>query len=260
MKIIRNAIISVVVIALLAFTAFFVLDAYNKGTIGNKAEKVADSFTEDLIGTWQGEYSISRITFKEEGKVSLTILGASLNGEYQDSYDLEKETHTLKVKYTTSFGVSVEAYYIAEINENQLSLIDTRLDSVKMIYTRVGAGDSSDADATKSTSTSKVYNPGLKRATKDLMGKWNSTQSQSSGFEFKENSEVSLRLLGIGYDGTYSVEIDDVTNRVILKVDYISVGNVSVSNSYYLSIEDGVMTLYQVGYENISTTYTKAEF
>lgn len=258
MKIIRNAIISVVVIALLAFTAFFVLDAYNKGTIGNKAEKVADSFTEDLIGTWQGEYSISRITFKEEGKVSLTILGAALNGEYQDNYDLEKETHTLRVKYTTSFGVSVEAYYIAEIKEDQLSLIDTRLDSVKMIYTRVGTDDVSDADTT--AGTSKVYNPGIKGVNKDILGKWNSTQSQSSGFEFKENSEVSLRLLGIGYDGTYSVEIDDVTNRVILKVDYISVGNVSVSNSYYLSIEDGVMTLYQVGYENISTTYTRAEF
>jgi hypothetical protein len=105
-----------------------------------------------------------------------------------------------------------------------------------------------------------VYNPGIKKANEDLLGKWNSNQSQSSGFEFKENSEVSLRLLGIGYDGTYSVEIDDVTKRVILKVDYISVGNVSVSNSYYLSIENDVMTLYQVGYENFSTTYTKAEF
>jgi hypothetical protein len=258
MKIIRNAIISVVVIALLAFTAFFVLDAYNKGTIGNKAEKVADSFTEDIIGTWQGEYSISRITFKEEGKVSLTILGAALNGEYQDSYDLEKETHTLRVKYTTSFGVSVEAYYIAEIKDDQLSLIDTRLESVKMIYKRIGTEGASDTGTT--ASTSKVYNPGIKKANEDLLGKWNSNQSQSSGFEFKENSEVSLRLLGIGYDGTYSVEIDDVTKRVILKVDYISVGNVSVSNSYYLSIENDVMTLYQVGYENFSTTYTKAEF
>lgn len=258
MKIIRNAIISVVVIALLAFTAFFVLDAYNKGTIGNKAEKVADSFTEDLIGTWQGEYSISKITFKEDNKVSLTILGASLNGEYQDNYDLEKETHTLKVKYSTSFGVSVEAYYIAEIKEDQLSLIDTRLDSVKMIYKRVGSDSVSEDDTTQSTS--KVYNPGIDKAKKDLLGKWNSTQSQSSGFEFNEDYSVSLRLLGIGYDGNYSLEIDNATNRVVLKIKYISVGNVSVSNSYYMSIDNGSMTLHQVGYENISTTYTKADF
>ena len=258
MKLIRNAIITVIVLALLAFTAFFVLDAYNKGTIGNKAEKVADSFTEDLIGTWQGEASISRITFKEEGKVTLTVFGAALNGEYQDNFDLDTQKHTLKVKYTTAFGVSVEAYYIAEINENELSLIDTRLDSVKMIYTKVNSADASDPADT--TTTSKVYNPGVDKVKKDIIGKWNSTQSQSSGYEFKEDSTVSLRLLGISYDGSYAIETDSATNRVILKINYVSVGNVSVSNSYYMSIADDVMTLNQVGYENISTTYEKAEF
>lgn len=257
MKIIRNAIISVVVIALLAFTAFFVLDAYNKGTIGNKAEKVADTFTEDLIGTWQGESSISRFTFKEDGKVSLTIFGAALNGEYQDNFDLDTQKHTLKVKYSTAFGVSVEAYYIAEIKDDKLSLIDTRLDSVKMIYTRA---DSSESTNSSDNVTSNVYNPGVERAKKDLLGIWNSTQSQSSGFEFKEDSTVSLRLLGIGYDGTYSLVTDESTNRIILKIKYISVGNVSVSNSYYMSIEDDTMSLYQVGYENICTTYEKSDF
>lgn len=263
MKIIRYAIISVVVIALLAFTAFFVLDAYNKGTIGNKAEKVADSFIEELIGGWQGEASISRITFKEDGKVTLTVLGAALNGEYEDNFDLETQKHTLWVKYTTAFGVSVEAYYIAEINGDKLSLIDTRLDSVKMIYTRIGSSAENNTDLETDTtgkSSDKVYNPGTKRAMKELMGKWNSTQSQSSGFEFKEDSTVSLRLLGIGYDGTYSLETDAATNRIVLKIEYISVGNVSVSNSYYMSIEDDIMTLYQVGYENISTTYKKTDF
>lgn len=257
MKIIRNAIISVVVLGLLLFTFFFVLDAYNKGTIGNKAEKVADTFTQDIIGTWQGEYSISKITFKEEGVVSLTIFGAVLNGEYEDNYDLEKEQHTLRIKYNTAFGVSVESYYLAELEGNTLSLIDTRLDSMKMIYTKVSS-DNSQGDSNQKSTT--VYNPGIDKVKKDILGKWNSDKSTSSGFEFKEDYSVSLRILGVSYDGRYSISVDDTTGRCVLKIDYISVGNVSVSNSYYMSIENDTMTLNQVGLENVSTIYNKAEF
>ena len=50
MKYIKWLIASVVVVALLIFTAVFVINAYNTGRIGNKDEKVANEFIEEIQG------------------------------------------------------------------------------------------------------------------------------------------------------------------------------------------------------------------
>ncbi len=255
MKIIRNVIIGVLVIGLLAFTAVFMLNAYNTGKIGDKAGKIADTFTEDIVGTWKGQHSISQITFNEDGTTSLTMLGIVLNGEYSDSYNLESEEHTLKIKYSTSLGISVERYFKAELKEDKLSLIDTQFDSVKMIYYRDDVLYT-DAQTTDSKETT-VYNLGIDVYQKEIIGEWLSEDVPNSGYEFRPDSSVYLKIYGVGYDGTYSVSIDPVTQRCVLKVNYISVAGVTVSNSYYVTIDNDTLVLAQKSMENILTTYKK---
>lgn len=255
MKFIRNIIIGVLVLALLGFTTVFVMNAYNTGKIGNKAEKVADTFTEDILGTWRGQHSISNITFKEDGTVSLTLLGVAVNGEYSDTYDLATEKHTLRVKYSGSLGISIERYFVAELVDDKLSLIDTQFDSVKMIYYRENATpDDSETTGNKHTT---VYNPGIDKYSKDIIGEWLSDDIPNSGYEFRADSSVYLKVYGVGYDGTYSVSIDPSTNRCVLKVNYISVAGVTVSNSYFVTIQDDILTLAQKSYESITSVYTK---
>ncbi len=256
MKLIQKVIIGVLVLALLVFTGVFVLDAYNTGKIGDKAGKIADTFTEDIIGTWTGQYSISKITFKEDGTTSLTMLGIVLNGEYDDSYDLESQQHTIRVKYNTSLGISVERYFKAELKNDTLSLIDTQIDSVKMIYTKQAVDAEPDSANTEKTT---VYNPGIDVYQKELLGQWVTVNSQNSGYEFKEDGTVSLKLMGIGYDGTYSVFIDEETNRCMLKISYVKVAGMSINNTYYVTIEDDILTLNQKGAENLSVTYQRLE-
>lgn len=253
MKLIQKIIVSILVVALLIFTSVFVLNAYNTGKIGDKAGKVADTFTEDIVGSWTGQHSISKIEFKADGTTSLTMLGIVLNGEYSDSYDLEKEIHTLKIKYNTSLGLSVERYFTAELNDDKLSLIDTQLDSVKMIYSR----ENSSSDEAVSEEKTMIYNPGLDVYKQELLGEWLSEKLSNSGYNFKDESTVHLKMYGVGYDGKYSVSIDPANNRCLLKINYVSVAGVNVSNSYYVTIEDDILTLTQKGYESVSTSYKK---
>ena len=255
MKLIRNVIVGVLVVALLAFTAVFVLNAYNTGKIGNKAGKIEDTFTEDIIGTWTGKYSISKIEFNPDGTTSLTMLGIVLNGEYSDSYDLENEVHTLKVEYKTSLGLSVERFFTAELKDNTLSLIDSQLDSVKMIYTRESASD----ENVSSHNKTEIYNPGIDVYKNELLGEWLSDKISNSGYVFKDETTVRLKIYGVGYDGTYSVSIDPESNRCILKIHYVSVAGVTVSNTYFVAIEDDILTLTQKGNEIISTSYRKVK-
>lgn len=255
MKLIRNIVISVLVCALLTFTCVFVLNAYNTGKIGNKAEKIADTFTEDIIGTWTGKYSISKIEFRADGTTSLTMLGIVLNGEYSDSYDLENETHTLQVKYKTSLGISVERYFLAELKNDTLSLIDSQIDSVKMIYTRIASTE----NATESQDTELIYNPGLDVYKSELLGEWLSDSLTNSGYMFRDDSTVYIKLYGVGYDGKYSVSIDPETNRCLLKINYVSVAGVTVSNTYFVTIEDDILTLTQKNYESITNSYQKVK-
>lgn len=254
MKLIQKIIVGILVVALLLFTSVFVLNAYNTGKIGDKAGKVADTFTEDIVGSWTGQHSISKIEFKADGTTSLTMLGIVLNGEYSDSYDLEKEIHTLKIKYNTSLGLSVERYFTAELTDDKLSLIDTQIDSVKMIYTR----DNSSVDNTESDKDkTKIYNPGIDVYKQELLGEWLSEKLSNSGYNFKDESTVHLKIYGVGYDGKYSVSIDPANNRCLLKINYVSVAGVNVSNSYYVTIEDDILMLTQKGYESVSTSYKK---
>lgn len=255
MKFIQKIIIGVLVLALLVFTAVFVLNAYNTGKIGDKAGKIADTFSQDIVGTWTGEHSISKITFKEDGTTSLTMLGIVLNGEYSDSFDLNTQVHTLKLKYTTSLGLSVERYFTAELVDDTLSLVDTQIDTVKMIYTRNNqVGENQNSTEGEKT---VIYNPGIDVYKAELLGEWLSDSASNSGYVFKDESTVYLKIYGVGYDGTYSVSIDPNTNRCVLKINYISVAGVTVSNSYYVTIEDDVLTLTQKNMENISSTYKK---
>ena len=255
MKLFRKLIIGVMVIALLSFTVVFILNAYNTGKIGDKAGKIADTFTEDIVGSWTGKYSISKMTFNPDGTTSLTMLGIVLNGEYSDSYDLQKEVHTLTVTYKTSLGLTVERVFTAELKDDTLSLIDSQLDSVKMIYNRENASSENNHSSDKT----EIYNPGIEVYRKELSGEWQSDKISNSGYNFKDESTVHLKIYGVGYDGRYSVSIDPASNRCLLKINYVSIAGVTVSNTYFVTIEDNILTLTQKGYENISTSYYKVK-
>ena len=249
---IKKAVLGIVLLILIIFTVVFVADAYNTGKIGNKAEKVADTFAQNIVGTWTGKYSVSKITFKDDGTTSLTMLGVALDGTYSDKYDLETEKHTLTIKYKTVLGLSVERSYDAKLDEDKLKLTDTQLDSVELRYTRTGEADSS---SEKGETT--VYNPGIDVYSKEILGKWQDSHGTNSGYEFIDDSTVTIKLMGISYNGTYSVSIEEETNKCLVKITYASVAGLKVNNSYYVSIADGIMTLTQRGAENISTTYKK---
>lgn len=256
MQNIKKAVVGIVLLVVLIFTVVFLANAYNTGKIGNKAEKIADTFAEDIIGSWTGKYSISGITFKEEGKTSLTMLGVAIDGTYSDSYDLETQKHTLTLKYETVLGLSVERSYDAKLDGDSLNLTDKQLDSVELRYTRVTANADND-DKEDSAKKTKLFNPGVDVYQKALIGKWNSSKSANSGYEFIDESTVSIRLLGVSYEGTYSLSVDEETQQCLVKIDYASVAGMKISNSYYVTIADDILTLTQKG-ANISTNYTKA--
>lgn len=253
---IKKAVLGIVLLVLIIFTVLFLGNAYNTGKIGKKAEKIADTFAQDIVGTWTGKYSISKITFNADGTSSITMLGAAVDGTYSDKYDLETEKHTLTIKYNTVLGISVERSYYAELDGDKLKLTDTKLDSVELRYTRTGEADSSDS-ADKNEADTKVYNPGIDVYSKEIIGKWQDSNGTNSGYEFMEDSTVSIKLMGISYNGTYSVSIDEETNKCLVKITYASVAGLNVNNSYYVTIADDVLTLTQKGAENISTTYNK---
>ena len=254
MQNIKKAAVGIVLLVVILFTVVFLANAYNTGKIGHKADKIADTFAEDIIGSWTGKYQISGITFKEDGKTSLNMLGVALDGTYSDSYDLETKTHTLTLKYKTVLGLSVERSYEAKLDGDKLRLTDTQLDSVELRYTRNGASDEAETGSEKKT---EIYNPGIDIYKKEILGKWNSSTGTNSGYEFIDESTVSIRLMGVSYEGTYSVSIDEATQQCLMKIDYASVAGIKISNSYYVIIADDVLTLTQKG-ANISTTFTKA--
>lgn len=257
MKDIKKAVVGIVLLVLIVFTVLFLANAYNKGTFGHKAEKVADTFTEDIIGTWTGKYSISRISFEKEGRTSLTMLGVTLNGTYSDRYDLEKETHTLTIKYDTILGVSVERSYKAKLDGDRLSLTDTQLESVVMIYTKTentAEGTSETADVQEETT---AYFPGTDVYQQAILGSWKSEKSGVAGYEFKNDGAVTVSLAGFSTEGSYSLSEDTATGKCVLKINYVSMMKVSVSNEYIITIADGIMSMNQRGLESVGVTYVK---
>lgn len=255
MKFVKKIVIGVLVLGLLAFTAVFVLDAYNTGKIGDKAGKTAEDFTESILGTWTGQNALSKIIFEADGKARITLLGVELDADYTDSYNLETQRHTLSLRYNSSLGLSVERYFTARIDGDKLMLVDTQFESVTMWYTRsTDVNSGSDGKEEKT-----VYNPGVEVYQKELLGKWVSSVSKNSGYEFREDSTVYIKTIGVGTEGTYNVSIDTVTNACVLKVNYVSIAGMSISNSYYVTIEEDLLTLTQIGAESIKTTYMKSD-
>ena len=255
MKFVKKIIIGVLVLGLLAFTAVFVLDAYNTGKIGDKAGKTAEDFTESILGTWTGQNALSRIIFNADGKATVTLLGVELDAVYTDSYNLETQRHTLSLRYNTSLGLAVERYFTARIDGDKLMLVDSQFESVTMWYTRADEADSESDGKEEQT----VYNPGIEVYQKELIGKWVSSVSKNSGYEFREDSTVYIKTIGVGSEGTYNISIDATTNACVLKVNYVSVAGMNISNSYYVTIEEDLLTLTQIGAENIKTTYMKSD-
>lgn len=255
MKFVKKIIIGVLVLGLLAFTAVFVLDAYNTGKIGDKAGKTAEDFTESILGTWTGQNALSKITFKADGKATVTLLGVELDAVYTDSYNLETQRHTLSLRYNTSLGLAVERYFTARIDGDKLMLVDSQFESVTMWYTRADVADSESDGKEEQT----VYNPGIEVYQKELIGKWVSSVSKNSGYEFREDSTVYIKTIGVGSEGTYSISVDSTTNACVLKVNYVSIAGMNISNSYYVTIEEDLLTLTQIGAENIKTTYMKSD-
>lgn len=245
---------ALVLVAAIVCGIVFLSSAYNKGKIGNKEEKIEKSFTQQLEGSWSGKHSIAGMTFKEDGTTSLSMLGVSIDGTYSDDYNIEKDEHILTLKYSTVLGVSVERNYRAVIDEDKLTLVDTKLDSIELVYTRNNGATEEKTEKTQSTT---VYNPGVDVYQKELTGKWKSSNGTNSGYEFKEDSTVNIKLLGVSYDGKYSVSVDKETNKCVLKITYVSLMGVNISNSYYVTIADDVLTLNQIGAEAISVNYVK---
>jgi len=258
MQNIKKGILGIVLLVLIIFTVIFLANSYNTGKIGNKAEKIADTFAQDIVGTWTGKYSISRITFKEDGTTSLNMLGVAVDGTYTDSFDLETEKHTLTLKYTTVLGLSVERTYEAKLDKesDKLKLTDTQLDSVELRYTRTPSAAEGSSEVNEASTT--AFNPGIDVYITEIKGKWQDSNGTNSGYEFNNDGTVNIKLLGVSYTGEYSVSIDEATNKCLVKITYASVAGLKVNNSYYVTIADDVLTLTQKG-ANISVTYNKAD-
>lgn len=255
---IKKAIAGLALLAVLIFTIVFLSNAYNTGKIGHKADKIADTFAQDIVGTWTGKYQISGITFKEDGTTSLTMLGVALDGTYEDSFDLETEKHTLTLKYSTILGISVERKYEAKLDGDKLRLTDVEHDMVELRYTRENTASDAETETGENGKEKTVFNPGVDVYQKELLGKWTSTANANSGYEFIDESTVSIKLMGVSYNGTYTMTFDENENQCLLKINYASVAGMKISNSYYVSIADNVLTLKQKG-AGISTTYEKEQ-
>lgn len=243
--------VAVGIVILITFTAAFLINSYNKGDIGNKAEKTAEDFSQQLEGTWTGKYQISKFTFKDDKTVSLEILGVSLIGNYSNTYSLKTETHTVELIYKTALGISVDRRYTAKIDGDTLTLVDEDIPSIEMTYKRFDPSNQTEAITTTVTTTTTAEavtetsgDPVSGDIYSSILGKWQGSKNKISGFDFKENGIVKLTLLGIGYNGTYTLFKEDGTGRTRLNVVYASVGEVEIRNKYYVDFKpDGTMTL-----------------
>lgn len=258
---VKKSILEILAVVLVVFTVVFLLNAYNKGEIGNKAEKVAKTFAEELEGTWYGKGEISAMTFMKDGKTSLKVLGVAVDGEFSDSYDIPKEKHTLKLKYKTIMGVSVEREFEAELKEDKLTLIDNQLKFVTLEFRRADGTEPTEEQtaADKTEETKKESSQSVEALQKNLIGEWRDSSGTNSGYEFKEDGSVTIKLLGVSYDGTYTVTVDGETGRNLIRVTYAKLGVTKVTNGYFAVIDDGVLSLTQRGAEKVVLRYTKAK-
>lgn len=271
MKYIKILIASVVVVALLIFTAIFVVDAYNTGKIGNKDERVASSFVEDIEGSWKNTSSgsiasmVSGADFGEDGKLTVWAFNQKTSGEYFDTYDLDTKQHTLTVKGNIYGGLSIERDFTAQLGEDgTLTLKDTK-SSLSFTLVRASESEFTTEKVTTTTQpkTEKSTKNGIasnvpKSYSKAILGKWVSKLSSSSGYEFIDESTVRISLIGVSTEGSYSMEMNE-NGECELCIKYISVAGVSVSNTYFVTVDETELTLVQKGAESVSVTYIKAQ-
>lgn len=267
MKCIKILIASVLVVALLIFTAIFVVDAYNTGKIGNKDERVALGFVEDIEGTWKNTSSgsiasmVSGARFSENGELTVWTFGQKASGEYSDTYDLDTKQHTLTVKGNIYGGLSIERDFTAELEKDTLTLKDTksslsftlvRAEENELTTEKTTTAQPKTEKSTKSEATSAVP----KNYSKAILGKWVSKLSSASGYEFAEDSTVKISLIGFTTEGSYTMTMDE-NGECELSIKYISVAGVSVSNTYFVEVDQAQLKLTQKGAEAVSVTYIK---
>lgn len=277
MKYIKWLIASIVVVALLIFTAIFVVNAYNTGKIGNKDEKLTADFTEDIQGVWKNTSTgtiaskITKVRFDENGKLTVVVLGQTAEGTYRDEYDLDSKKHTLTVKGNIYGGLSVERSFDAVLNEDKdtLNLKDTgsslEFILVKTDETELNTERTTSAVTEKSTAqkTEKTEKPSAVSGdtgsyAKALLGKWTSKLSSASGYEFVDSSSVKISLVGFTADGTYSLAMNK-NGQCEIKINYANLAGVTVSNTYILELTENEMTLVQKNAESVSVTYVKEQ-
>lgn len=277
MKYIKWLIASIVVVALLIFTAIFVVNAYNTGKIGNKDEKVAADFTEDIQGVWKNTSTgtiaskITKVRFDENGKLTVVVLGQTAEGTYRDEYDLDSKKHTLTVKGNIYGGLSVERAFDAALNEDKdtLNLKDTgsslefilvKTDETQLNTEKPTSAviEKSTAQKTEKTEKNSAVSGDTGSYAKALLGKWTSKLSSASGYEFVDSSSVKISLVGFTADGTYSLAMNE-NGQCEIKINYANLAGVTVSNTYILELTENEMTLVQKNAESVSVTYVKEQ-
>lgn len=103
----------ILVLAIVAVGGYYAYDTYLS------PEAVAEK---NLMGEWVGSYEIGGFTFKEEGALSINVLGTSAEGKYTADF----ETGEMSITYTL-LGLSHERSYTFEVTESTLTLTDTKL-------------------------------------------------------------------------------------------------------------------------------------
>ena len=68
---------------------------------------------------------------------------------------------------------------------------------------------------------------------------------------------MKISLVGFTADGTYSLAMNE-SGRCEMKINYVSLAGVSVSNTYIVELTEGEMTLAQKNAESVSVTYVRA--
>lgn len=272
MKFIKWLIASVVVVALLIFTAVFVINAYNTGRIGNKDEKVANEFIEEIQGVWKNTSTgtvaskVSTVRFGEDGRLTVIVLGQTVGGTYSDEYDLDSKKHILTVKGNIYGGLSIERSFEASLNEDKdtLTLKDTNgsfdFTLVKTDETELTTEKTTQKQETTVRKTDKPIAPtgDTAKYAEALLGKWGSRLNMASGYEFVDYSTVRISLAGISTDGTYTLSLNE-NGRCEVKINYVSLAGMTVSNTYIAEIGETELTLIQKNAESVSVTYVKAQ-
>lgn len=256
MKYLGRILVAFVVVGVIAFTGVFLLNQYNTGKIGNKAGNMAEKFQDELEGSWKGSYSISKLTFDDTNTVTLTVLGVNVDGTYKTSYDLKTEVYTVSVTYKTVLNVSVDLNFTAKIEENTLTLNEKNISSIEMKYTRFdGSEDNTQTVPTSENKSEKLDNKSenLRMA---LLGKWVSQKNSASGYDFAEDGTVNVSLLGISYNGNYSLEAVD--GKLQITIVYASVAGLEAKNVFFVDIDNNILTFTEASNSTVKLYYTRS--